>query len=326
MIKQRQFSSLLPKSVCAFVATALLAALSFTQARGADAAPAAASEAKAPKRTTGEVKVLDAGSAPRKVLRLHPKAGEKQSLSITIKMAMDMTMGEMPAQAMKLPPMKFSADLTVKRIAANGDISYEMVINEASLGEEPDAIPQVVEAMQSSLSGLKGLTATGVISDRGITKEVEMKVPENAAPQMRQTIEQMKDAFARSGVQLPEQAVGPGAKWEYPETITSQGMAIKQTSTYNFVSLQDDRMVAKTAVTQSAANQKIQNPSMPGLQIDLEKMAGDGKGTVTIDLNKVLPVKGTTQIHTEMAMEMDMGGQKNKMAMKMDMTVELGSK
>src|ERR1043166_4904024 len=55
-----------------------------------------------------EVKQLEAGAEPRKSLRLHPKMGARQSLTMTIKMVMDMKMGEMENPPMKLPTMFMS--------------------------------------------------------------------------------------------------------------------------------------------------------------------------------------------------------------------------
>jgi hypothetical protein len=326
-VASRALRRLQLKPFCGVLAMAWFTTLSLAPAQGAATTTEAKPEAQAVKpAAAAQVKLLAAGANPRKVLRLHPKAGDKQTLDMNIKMAMDMAMGDNPNQSMKLPPIKMTADMTVKSVAPGGDISYELVMSEVDLGEEPDAMPQVVEAMKSSLGGLKGLVSTGVMSDRGISKSIEMKLPPDADPQTRQTVEQMKEAFSKMGIRVPEEAVGPGAKWDFKETVKSQGMTMDQASTYELVSIEGDRLTAKTTVAQSAARQKVQSPAMQGADVELTSMSGNGKGDVTVDLGKILPSKANANVHTEFAMDMDMGGQKTTMAMKMDMTISLQAK
>jgi hypothetical protein len=153
-----------------------------------------------------------------------------------------------------------------------------------------------------------------------------MNVPEGANPQLRQFIDQMKEAFSRFTAPLPEEPVGAGARWEAKMPIKSQGMMQEQTTVYELVSLEGARMNTKSTVTQHAANQTIDNPAMPGMKAQLTRMNGQGKGQVTTDLSRLLPLEGTAELHTDMALTMDMGGQKQPLNMKMDMSVSLQGK
>ena len=272
------------------------------------------------------VKLIEAGAEPRKVLRLHPKPGDKQTLSLTLKMAVEMSMGETQIPPMKLPALTMIMDLTVKTVTAEGDITYETVMSDASVAADPDVLPQVAEAMKSSLSGLKGLSGSGAMSNRGLSKGTDLKAPAGADPQLSQTMEQMKQAFAQCVLALPEEAIGPGAKWEVKKPITSQGMTINQMASYELVSLEGDRVIAKTTIAQSAANQKMQNPAMPALKVDLKKMAGKGTGEITLDLAQAMPAKGSNVSHSELSMEMNTGGQKQPMTMKADLNIQLEAK
>jgi Family of unknown function (DUF6263) len=151
-------------------------------------------------------------------------------------------------------------------------------------------------------------------------------MPADASPQALQAIEQIKDSFSRFAIPLPEQAVGAGAKWEVKMPIKSQGMTIDQTTKYQLVSIEGERLTAKTAATQSATHQKIENPAMPGMKADVNKMSGNGTGDVSLDLGKLLPEEGNGDLHTELSMEINMGGQKQPLEMKMDLKVHLEGK
>ena len=287
----------------------------------------AQSSANAPSDGAGvQVKLVQAGAEPRRVLRLHPQAGEKQSVSMTLKMTMDLKMGDMQSQAMKMPGMQMAMDATVKTVSENGDIDYDFAMGDVSVMDEPGALPQVVDAIKSSLSGLKGIAGTGKLSNRGFNKGTEMKLAADAAPQLRQMMDQMKESFSTLAAPLPEEPIGPGAKWEASMPIKSQGMTIQQSATYELVSIDGEHLVIRSTIVQHAENQKIENPSMPGVKVDLTKMSGRGTGDRTCDLGLILPSTAAIEYHSDLSMAVNMGAQKQPMAMKMDMNVKMETK
>jgi hypothetical protein len=279
-----------------------------------------ASAAKSP------VKLLDAGSEPRTVLRLHPTTGDKQIMTMTMQVGMDMSTAGKPTPAMSIPAIVMNMDVAVTSISTNGDITYAMVFNDATITADTNTLPAIAAAMKAGLGDISGMTGTGEMSDGGIVKKVEIKLPATAAPQLRQTIGQMKESFNSSATPLPEAAVGPGARWEYQTRIKSQGMSIDQTLTCELVSIEGDRLNLRTTITQNAANQKIQNPAVPTLQMDLTKMTGNGTGTTTLDLGKLMPVSAMLAEKTEVVMAMNVRQQKQTMDMKMNMNVVIESK
>jgi hypothetical protein len=273
-----------------------------------------------------QVKLVDPGVEPRKVLRLHPSSGDKSTMTMTMKMGMEMKMGEMETPAVKIPAMKMVMNTSVKSISPEGDIAYDMELVEASVAEDPDAMAQVVDAMKKSLEGLKGMTGSGVISSRGIIKTSDVKVPAGADAQTRQTMDQMRDSLSKIASPLPEEAVGPGAKWQAKMSVKSQGMTIDQVATYELVSAEDEQVVTKITLEQHAANQKIQNPSMPNVKLDLTKMSGSATGDGNSALTKITPSQAALDYHSEMIMSMNNGGQKQNMTMKLSMKLQMETK
>jgi hypothetical protein len=272
------------------------------------------------------VKLLDAGSEPRIVLRLHPAVGDKQTLSMTMKMAMTMSAADKQMPAMPMPAMLMTMDIGVKDISADGGIGYEMVLTDATVVTNDSTPPAMAAAMKSSLAGLRGMTGVGRMSASGIINHLEMKMPAGADPGLSQMMDQMKESFSGSSNPLPEEAVGPGAKWEYKTQIKSQGMTIDQTATYELVSIAGDRLTLRSTIAQNAADQKIQNPAMPGLKTDLVKMTGTGTGGSTLDLAHIMPMSGTLDEDVEVVMGENVGQQKQTMDMKMNMNVTLETK
>ena len=274
-----------------------------------------------------KVKLLEPGAEPRQTLRLHPKTGDKQTLAMTFKVSIATKMGAQELPAMKMPAMIFTMDATVKEVAGEGgDITYETVMGEGSVADEPGAIPQVTEMMKSVMGTMKGVTGAGVMSSRGLNKGLDFKTPAGADPQARQMLEQMKQGIMDLPVPLPEEAIGQGAKWEFKRPITSQGINLEQTFDFALVSVHGDQFTVTAALKQTARKQKIESPAMPGAKMDLNKMTGSGKGETTSDLTQLFPTKGNLDMHSEMSMGMNAGAQQQVMNMNMDISFAFETK
>lgn len=272
-----------------------------------------------------QIKLLEPGAEPRVALRLHPKPDDKQILTMTIKMGMEMKLGEAEAPETKIPPMKMVVDMTAKSLSPEGDITYASTVQEAGISEDADVNQQVAEAMKSSLDAMKGLAASGVMTSRGINKSSEIKGGDENNPQVRQVTSQLKETLANFSTPFPEEPVGVGAKWESKKPVNSQGMKIDQTTTYELVSVEGDRIALRSTISQTAAPQKIQNPAMPGLKLDLTKLSSTGNGDFSLDLGHLAPLQGAMSSKSDISMGMSVAGQKQSMDMKMDLSVQMKS-
>jgi hypothetical protein len=287
----------------------------------ASTTPARSAQAGTTQRDS--VHLVSAGSEPRKALRFRGTAGMQQTMTMIMTMGMEMKMGDVPSQAMQMPPMTMAMDMTIKNVASNGDISYDGVIREVSVAEGDN--PMIATAMKASVEGLKGLTISAVMTPRGQNRNISTKSSGAVNPQAQQTIEQIKESFTTFQMPFPDEPVGAGARWEVKGPLKSQGMTVNQTAVYEMTSVEGDVVKLKSSVTQQAANQKIQNPAMPGIVVDVPSMTGNANGDVTLNLSRPLASDANINMRSDTIMNMDMGGQKQTMGMKMNMNMEMKS-
>lgn len=266
-----------------------------------------------------EVKLLNAGAEPRRTLRIHTQPGDIQTLDITTRVATDAGLG----QSVKLPAMRTVLEVTVKSVSPDGDIAYGKVIRDANVDDEPGVTPQIVEALRTAIRKLAGLTGSGTVSSRGFDLGSKTKIPAGTVAQMRASIEQMMDSVTAAMVPLPEDPVGPGAKWEVRRLLKSQGMTVNETTTYELVSIKGDVLNVTNTVTQHAANQQMQSPAMPGLKVQVTDLKGNGSGDATVDLAHLFPTTAMLNSHSEISMGVNVGGKKQPMSLKTDFTVHL---
>ena len=164
------------------------------------------------------------------------------------------------------------------------------------------------------------------ISNRGFPREADKKAVTGGNAAANALANQVGDFSSLGVVPLPEEAVGPGARWEVTRSIKEQGINANQTATYQLVSADGDHLTLKETIEQHAPSQKFQNPALPGMVLDLTKMAGNGSEDVTLDLGRVLPLEGTGTMHVDVTMAMDVGGQKQSMTVKDTINLRLEGK
>lgn len=237
--------------------------------------------AKSAKPSPEAVKVLDAGTEPRRVLRLEPQAGDKQTLILTTSMVME------PGPLTNFPAITETSQITVKSVSANGDIEFERVVSDVSMasGGPPALDP---ETLSKALSSLKGVTTSGVMSSRGASIREDVKYAASGKQQPPALARLVSGAVGSSldgFIMLPEEAIGPGAKWE----VTLAGKATVQKLLYELVSVEGSKISVKEAVTLSDQTQKAKGLGMKG----------KGTGELTIDLARFVPVRGTVSMVME---------------------------
>jgi hypothetical protein len=223
------------------------------------------------------VTLLEPGTEPRKVLRYQPKAGDKQIVTFTMKMAME------PSPLTNLPPIVETTQITIKSVSAKGEIAYERVITDVSVPAGSGPTMRAMESMKAAFSKLKGLTTSGVMSSRGFSGRTETKSPK--ANEMLPAIVLLSQAQMSAGLDiiaapLPEEAIGAGGKWEVKPTEESREGVAK--AVYEIVSIEENRVAAKVTATVSASKQTPKDLAI----------TGGGSGEMTIDLGHIMPAKG----------------------------------
>jgi hypothetical protein len=277
-------------------------------------APAAATDAPV-------LNVISTGAAPKTALRYNVPATYKEHMDATTMMSMSMDMGGMSMPAMSMPGIKVGADLTVTNVSSAGDVTYSMAFTGLDL---VGGDPSIAGTMQGSMPDLKSVQGTATISNRGVTRKVDMdlsKINDSAVAQLMGTMsEQLKNV----ALQLPEEPVGVGAHWQVKTSQNGNGVAMSVTTDYELVSFDGKTASLKTKTDMSAPPQAVSNPALPpGSDVRLEKMTGAGTGTVSIALAGLVPTSESS-LDMTMVMDLNMGGQAQTMSMTNSIKTSIG--
>ena len=261
------------------------------------------------------VRLITAGKAPTRTLRLIAKPGFRQTVIMTMAMGMAMqSAGKDLVPKTRVPEVRMTIELDVVNVSGDGDLRCTFKITRPELAQDPKANPAVVAAMKQSILGLDGLSGFVVMTSRGFTREADFQVPATADPQLKELLNSMRQSLYQLTSPLPAEPVGKGARWETTMKLEMNGVSLGQIATYDLVELSGNSAKLDISLKQTAGNQKIQRN---GISIDLISLASAGSGHMALDLTRLIASPATMSIKS--ASEMEAMGQ--KISMQVDLTM-----
>jgi Family of unknown function (DUF6263) len=250
-----------------------------------------------------EIKITDPGKAPRRPLRFALTPGQKETGTIVVAVNVQVKEGEEVKPPQRMPVMKIGLELEVKDVTPEGDARYDFTF--ATVDMDDSANVGMGIYMEQNIKALIGVGGTTVINTRGVTKGLELRMPDEIDEQSRQLIDSIKQSAAHLSPPLPVEEVGVGATWIETATLVADGMKVTKTTHYKLVSLDDKRATMEITAQHvgDAASYAPQVP--PGAKVELKEYQGTASGEVTVDFARVLAPskqKATTVVEVSVSM------------------------
>lgn len=235
-----------------------------------------------------EIKLLDAGKAPRQPLRYKLVAGQKETAALSMDIAIQMKDGEIDMPVVRFPLINLGIALEVKEVSPEAEARYDFTFTTASIDDRGDVSMGVY--MDPQIKALVGVGGTTVVTSRGVTKSLEIRTPDAVDDKAKQLIDSLKQSAAHFAPALPEEEVGVGATWIETATVVADGMKVVKTTNYKLVSL--EKGVARLEVTSQHVGDASQYaPHVPaGSRVELKEYSGTVTGEVTLELAHVLAI------------------------------------
>jgi hypothetical protein len=240
-------------------------------------------------------------------------------------MAMDMSMGPGQSMKMRLPPIVMEMELAVVEKLSGDEMRCKFAVTGADVLPGGDKLFDAMRGqLKAELNKVVGAAGTLIMNNRGVTREMNLALPANMDPQMRQTMESSRQAMEQMSSPLPEEPVGIGARWQVDQTIEQNGLVLKQKAVFQLIKLKGKQGALKTTITQSADPQVANLPNLPaGFTAHLLSHSGSGSGKVDLDLTRLVPAKATINIKTDSSIKVTGQGQDQSMQMKADTKVDI---
>ena len=245
------------------------------------------------------VKLLDPGAQPRTALRYKFQANRTEKMVMEMSMAMAMEIGDQKQPETQVPATRMTMTIDSKEVSPEGNLHYEFELKQVEVLRKPSANPAMVNAMKQQTSRMLGLRGSATVTSRGFTKDAEIKPPPGIDPQIRKSMDEMKQSMKQMSAPLPEEPVGRDARWQVTMPVETPAMNLTQVATYTLSEIQGDKVKFDITIKQSAPPQEIDTPgAAPGVKVSLESLKSSGKGTVELQMTNLVPTSITNMTTT----------------------------
>jgi hypothetical protein len=287
-----------------------------------EALPADAPPANAPAKPKVSVKLLEAGSAPRRKLRYTLKAGSKDVMVMTMKMDMAMQLDGKKMPATPTPAMQMTMTIDVTD-ADDEQFAYTFRMTDAKFVGDVNAPDNVKTIMENQLRQIVGLEGDAVVTNRGFGLSGAIRVPPDSPPNVQQMMKGLEKSMGEMCAPLPEEEVGVGGSWQVDQELNANGLSMKQTVVHTLQELSEDSFTSEIQVKQVAEKQTLKLPGLPaGASLELDAFDGKGQGKVKVLSHSAVPYS-TVESSNTMISRASFGEQRQSITNDTKMTLEI---
>jgi hypothetical protein len=252
-------------------------------------------------------KLISAGSNPNQTLRYQPTVGSRQVLSGKLSLTAQVSALGNPLTSPQLPEVLLQLETTVKQVAANGDITYQLKYTKVDAeGNLTGTAAKIRDRLKSTLEGAMG---DFVMDSQGGRKSGSIKLP-NPKDEVDQTlVNQLTQSLDTLNVPLPTEKVGINGEWQSTTVIPvrdrtgKEQTRLTQVATYKLVDLKDGLANVTVALEQTGDITGIAIPTIGGLKVQLKGFKSDGSGQMGLSLKQVMPSTVNLSLKTNVQIE-----------------------
>jgi hypothetical protein len=247
------------------------------------------------------VTLLEPGTPPRRKLRYAWTAGLKEELTMDLRTLASTEVGDARTPGIALPRIQFVIIIDGLDVSADDDLHYRWRVTGAEVFAEPETPDQVAGAMRAEVGAVAHLSGDGVTSALGIARSVSIDPGSVTIDSgTLEMVEQIDQTLRTAPAPFPQEAVGPGARWERICQVASKDARITQTDTFLLVGLTGNRGALDDVLAQTAPPQNLRTPGMrAGDQARMESMLVSASAKTRFDLTRFIP---QTQIESTTTM------------------------
>jgi hypothetical protein len=308
----------------------LLPAYGCTSKAEDEAAAAAAAAAKVGGFETVEIAPRDppkvvvevGGDEPRRALRLHPAAGTREILELSMGMRIGMRNGVQDMPAIPVPTTKTRLRAEIDEVV-DGIMKVRHSVDAVEVIPGPDTPPAVLEKVRESVEPLLQYRATMRMDERGAILGGQVELPRDLPAMVHQSMQQMTQSLGQLSAPLPVEAVGPGARWSSIHELSQNGMKLRQIGQYTLLSSDGQHAVIEATIAQELLDPNVSAPGMMGATARVGEFASSGRSTIELDLDRLSPRLVSLTMDLHMTMDVTVLGQAQHVEMDMgiDMTM-----
>jgi hypothetical protein len=246
---------------------------------------------------TNQLQIISLGSEPRQKVRFTPAANSKESMTMTMDFQMPRTSS---ISNFSTPKMLMQMDVMVNKILPNGDIDYGYTYSDSRALKDEKIPSNVIADMNKMLKTLVGTKGDVLVGVNGVTKRHKIKFSSNLSPSMKSAMNSSTKSLEQFSNLRPMEPMGVGAKWIVKGPVKSSDLTINQQATYEVVEIDSQGMKIKSTINQQAFNLPLKSASSKNTNVIIKSIKSLGSGETVLQFNRLMPLKSTVSMTTDM--------------------------
>ena len=247
-------------------------------------------------------KLLGEGTGDKQVVTLSPVTEAERTFTTRQSIEMEIMLGTMAMPKQVTPATLTTMRTQVTEIKEDGSFHSKITVTAASTEATPGTNPMVTKSLDAGLADMVGGTMTMHMLPSG-------RMAENTVEGDAEMAQQMRDLLPTSAVELPSEAIAPGAKWQRKFTMEQGGMVLTVVGTSKLKSVSDDSIEVESSYAMLVDAQNLEGDMVPpGADVTVMAGFGTGTGTMVIDRRTGAPISGASKSNMSISLSMDMGG------------------
>lgn len=269
----------------------------------------------APVEPSFALTITDAGAEPRELRRLSYTPG---STTMTMTQTQEVVQTIDGFTGPPSGPISIVITMDVDVEVIDGGYRLTSTVSDATAGDDVD--PGLAGVLAEQLGLMVGLRQTIEIDEFGRSVgsgsiELPTGIPDEAAALVEGL--QLEQAAAP----LPDEPIGEGATWTVEQTIPQLGLALRQTTTYELVEIDGDRLHVTATGTQTADPGPAAFPGAPStVTVELIEWSGVLTYDARLDLTRPVP-DATITVDAVQAFAFDDRGDSGELEQELSNTV-----
>ena len=269
------------------------------------------------------VTLLDAGAEPHRQLRYQIPEGQKEALQLTIGLSTAQNVDGEKTRT-QLPDVHFEASVQVGKAPTTGGTHAELSLDTIRVLEGEKGVQQgTLGTLRRAWKGVVGAKVQMQLSNRGIPARIAMKLGHPVPDAITEPMQGVLEALRQLQIPLPEEAVGPGARWTLKREMKTGGIAVERVTTYRLTEATGSRIRVELSESASTTQTAFPMEGLPkGMTVRLERVGATGAGSAVSDLRQVVP----SSSKRKSTLTMTLGGRAGTRVFGLTTAVETGTR
>jgi hypothetical protein len=216
------------------------------------------------------VKLIQAGTEPRQVLRYHFTKAARTTSTLVCDFAI-----KSDGQGEAMPTLVVELETVVDDVLGDGSAKLRFTLSHVALRGAA-----VTDDLQAPASALQGVVITELLAPDGKSSGAKVE-PAAVADKARAQLDSLVSSLEHVAVQLPTEPVGVGATWQERRTLPAGGISGVSEIVYTVTALRPAAFTYTSTAVLTGASETLERE---GIKVEVSNTTGRSAGKGTVEL------------------------------------------